>query len=157
MLGLSKNWTDLIKPTKVSIESLEQNFNATKFVIMPLERGFGVTLGNALRRILLSSLQGTAISAVSVSGVSHEFSSIPGVKEDMINVFLNLKSVVLRSTSNENKILHLDVKGPCVVTAGMIQSNNSIEVLNPDQVICTLSSAGSLYNIPLKSRFLNFQ
>jgi DNA-directed RNA polymerase subunit alpha len=90
-LGLNKNWINLIKPSKVNIESVDNNTNITKFTIMPLERGYGVTLGNALRRVLLSSIHGTAIVAFKIAGVFHEFSSILGVKEDVLNVVLNLK------------------------------------------------------------------
>lgn len=138
-LKLSQNWSNLIKPSKLSAEAVDGNPNATKFVIMPLERGFGVTLGNALRRVLLSSLQGTSIIGVKVHGVDHEFASIPNVKEDMVNLILNLKSVVLRTTSNDNRVIRLNKTGPCIVTAGMIETDNLVEVINPDHVICHLS------------------
>ncbi len=141
---LSQNWSNLIKPSKLSAESVDSNPNCTKFVIMPLERGFGVTLGNALRRILLSSLQGAAIIGVKVHGVDHEFASIPNVKEDMVNLILNLKSVVLRTTSTSTRVIKLNKSGPCIVTAAMIETDNLVEVVNPEHVICHLSPGASI-------------
>lgn len=145
MAILSQNWTSLIKPAIKVLDEKEQKseFNKT-LVIEPLERGFANTLGNALRRVLLSSLQGSAITGVKVDGVLHEFSSIPGIKEDMVDIVLNLKKIVLVMESPEQKHLTLDVEGPCVVVAGMIETGHSVEVINPNQVICTLDKGAKL-------------
>ena len=116
-----------------------------KFEIEPLERGFGTTLGNALRRVMLSSLPGSAITSVKIEGVSHEFQTIPGVVEDVALIILNLKSIVLKNHStDENKKLRLSVSTPGVVTAGDIEKDADIEILNPEQVIATLAEGGSL-------------
>jgi DNA-directed RNA polymerase subunit alpha len=144
MLSLNKNWNSLIKPSKVVSNASKQNPNIVDFIIEPLERGYALTLGNALRRVLLSSLQGSAITAIKVHGVMHEFSSIPGVKEDMIEIVLNLKSVAVKSSNIEKKTVRLNVVGPAVVTAGMIECGHDIEILNPDQIICHLSKDSNL-------------
>jgi len=148
MLSLNKNWNSLIKPSKISYAGSNANTNdksnVANIVVEPLERGFGVTLGNAMRRILLSSLQGAAITAIKISGVVHEFSSKSGVKEDVVDLILNVKNVVVKSHTAERRIVRLRAKGPCVVTAGMIELSNDIEILNPDQKICTLSKDSEL-------------
>ncbi len=144
MLSLNRNWNSLIKPSKVSVGVDEKRPHIAKVVIEPLERGYGNTLGNALRRVLLSSLQGAAITAMRVEGVEHEFSSIEGVKEDVTDVVLNLKSVVVKMHTPEPKTLRLTAVGPCVVTAGMIQVNQDVEILNKDQVICNLAKGSNL-------------
>ncbi|MBQ5950668.1 MAG: DNA-directed RNA polymerase subunit alpha [Lachnospiraceae bacterium] len=128
---------------KPSIEIVEISEDKTfgEFVVEPLERGYGTTLGNALRRIMLSSLPGTAISQVKIEGVLHEFSSIPGVKEDVTEIIMNLKSLAIRNSSDspEPKTAYIDFKGEGVVTAADIQVDQDIEILNKDQVIATLS------------------
>jgi len=144
MLSLTKNWNALIKPSKLVCENKGTNVNAASIIVEPLERGFGLTLGNAIRRVLLSSLQGASITSVKISGVEHEFSAIPGVKEDMVDVVLNLKSVVLRMHAAERKRLRLFATGPCVVTASMIDLGHDVEVLNPDHEICTLADGATL-------------
>lgn len=144
MLSLNKNWSSLIKPAKLVLGDERNNINIAKIVAEPLERGFGLTLGNALRRILLSSLQGAAITSVKIPGVVHEFSAIPGVKEDVVDVVLNLKSVVVRMHVAEKKLLRLKATGPCEVTAGMIESGHDVEILNPSHVICTLAKGATL-------------
>ncbi len=138
----ASNWEELIKPSKFIEEFLDTN--SAKIVLSPLERGFGVTLGNALRRVLLSSLQGAAITSVKIYGVLHEFSNIPGVSEDVVEVILNIKSICIQMTDIKKKILHLNVKGPCIVTAGMIKEVGGIQIINPDHVICTLSADSEL-------------
>lgn len=115
-----------------------------RIAIEPLERGYGVTLGNALRRVLLSSISGAAITAIRVDGVLHEFTTIPGVKEDMIEFLMNIKHIPVRSYSSEFRILHLDVEGPKVVTASDIQPDSEIEFPDPDAVICNLESGARL-------------
>lgn len=117
-----------------------------KFVIEPLERGYGTTLGNSLRRVLLSSLEGSAVVAARIEGVSHEFTTLPGVKEDVLNILLNLKGVVVKSTSEEPQYLRLDVDGPGPVLAGDIQCPGDVKVINPDHLICTLSDDGSIHS-----------
>lgn len=113
-------------------------------VIEPLERGFGITLGNALRRILLSSLQGAAVTAVKIEGILHEFSSIPGVSEDLTDIILNIKNIVVKIEASSKKQVSLKAVGPCVVTAGMIETGHDVEILNPDQIICTLDKGANL-------------
>lgn len=143
-MSLNKNWSSLIKPSKLVVNKDGGDINISKIVIEPLENGFGLTIGNALRRILLSSLQGSAITSVKIPGVVHEFSAIPGVKEDVVDVILNLKSVVVKMHVADKKTLRLSAVGPCEVTAGMIESNHDVEILNPDYVICTLARGSTL-------------
>ena len=133
------------KPNYKITDYVESNFYG-KFEIEPLERGFGTTLGNALRRVMLSSLPGSAISSVKIEGVLHEFSSIPGVKEDVTEIIMNIKSLAIRNSSetSEPKIAYIDFEGEGVVKASDIQTDSDIEILNPDQVIATLSG-GKLY------------
>ncbi|NDC37853.1 MAG: DNA-directed RNA polymerase subunit alpha [Proteobacteria bacterium] len=133
---------DLIKPRKVDVESGDDRYG--KFVAEPLERGFGVTVGNSLRRILLSSLQGSAITSVTVEGVMHEFSTIAGVVEDMTEIVLNLKEVVPRLEDKEEAHLRIDAVGPCNVTAGMLSGDPSVSILNPDLHIATVSEGATL-------------
>ncbi len=140
---IQKNWQDLIKPSTLSAQQVVPGFKAT-MVIEPLERGFGTTLGNALRRVLLSSLQGGAVTAVKIDGVLHEFSSIPGVREDVPEIILNIKGLALRVSSELPQKIYLNVTGPAVVTAAQITTNQSVEILNPDLVICTLEAGASV-------------
>ena len=126
MVSLSKNWNSLIKPALKVVEDSQVVLNTSTIIVEPLERGFGVTLGNSLRRILLSSLQGAAITSIQVEGILHEFSSIPGVTEDLIDIILNLKNVVLKMHAAEKKQVTLNVVGPCVVTAGMIETGHDV-------------------------------
>jgi DNA-directed RNA polymerase subunit alpha len=143
---IAKNWRELIKPSKVNFK--EQNNKKAEVLIEPLERGFGLTLGNALRRILLSSLQGAAVTAVKIDGVLHEFSSIAGVKEDITDVILNLKSLNIVSHVTNKVTAKLHAKGPCEVTADMIEPGADVEIVNKEQHICTLD-AGAELNIEL--------
>jgi DNA-directed RNA polymerase subunit alpha len=140
----AKNWRDLIKPRRLEVdaESLTQTYG--KFVAEPLERGFGTTLGNSLRRVLLSSLQGAAITSVKIEGVDHEFTTVPEVTEDVTDIVLNLKEVLLRMHTNEQKTLRIEVEGPKEVKAGDIIADDQVEILNPGHVICTLSEGGKL-------------
>ena len=141
---IDKNWKELIKPSKIDIQASEDKKFA-KIVVEPLERGFALTLGNALRRVLLSSIQGTAVTAIQIDGVLHEFSSINGVREDVTDIVLNIKSLSLKLNTNGPKKLILDVKGPGEITAKMINPNPDIEILNPDQVICNLDENSKVY------------
>ncbi len=131
------------KPIYKITEYVENN-NFGKFELEPLERGFGTTIGNALRRVMLSSMPGSAIVAVKIDGVMHEFQSMDGVVEDVTTIVLNLKNVVVKNHSNEDKILHLSVSEERVVTAADIEADADIEIINPDQVIATLSKGGKL-------------
>jgi DNA-directed RNA polymerase subunit alpha len=140
----AKNWRDLIKPRRMEVdaESLTQTYG--KFVAEPLERGFGTTLGNSLRRVLLSSLQGAAITSVRIEGVDHEFTTVPEVTEDVTDIVLNLKEVLLRMHTNEQTTLRIEVEGPKEVRAGDIIADDQVEILNPGHLICTLSEGGKL-------------
>ena len=140
----AKNWRDLIKPRGLSIEQDSLTDKYGKFVAEPLERGFGITLGNSLRRVLLSSLQGAAITAVKIEGVDHEFTTIPEVTEDVTDIVLNLKEVLLRIHTNEPKTLRIEAQGPKEIKAGDIQVDDQVEILNPGHHICTLSEGGKL-------------
>lgn len=131
------------KPNYKITDSVESNFYG-KFEIEPLERGFGHTLGNALRRVMLSSLPGSAICSVKIDGVSHEFQTIDGVVEDVALIILNLKSVVIKNHSNEKKTIRLEATEEGVVTAGDIEHDADIEILNPTQVIATIAKGGKL-------------
>ena len=130
---------DFNKP-KITIEELSPDKRFGRFVVEPLERGYGTTLGNSLRRIMLSSLPGAAVSRVKIDGVLHEFSPIPGVKEDVSEIIMNLKSLAIRNTSetDEPKTAYIEYEGEGVVRASDIQVDSDIEIMNPDQVIATL-------------------
>jgi len=141
---LQKNWTEMIKPSKLDIQPGPDAKRVAKVVAEPLERGFGLTLGNALRRVLLSSLQGAAVTSMHVDGVLHEFSSIPGVREDLTDVVLNVKSIALRMYGDGPKRMRLRSEGPGEVTAGQIETGHDIEVMNPDLVICTLDDGARI-------------
>ncbi len=136
----AKNWRDLIRPSRLEIDEDSLSPTYGKFVCEPLERGFGVTLGNSLRRILLSSIQGAAITAVKIEGALHEFTNLPDIVEDVIDIILNLKGVIISMRDVGPKILLLDKKGAGPVTAGDIQTVQGVEILNPDHHICTLNS-----------------
>lgn len=135
---------DLIKPKRIEVEASTLDDRYGKFVAEPLERGFGLTVGNGLRRILLSSLQGSAITAVQIDGVMHEFSTIPGVLEDVTQVVLNLKEVVTLLEDKDEAHLSVTASGPCEVTAGMLVGDPAVRILNPDLKIATLSEGSSL-------------
>ena len=141
---LQKNWQDLIKPNKLQIDVGRDKNRSATMVAEPLERGFGMTLGNALRRVLLSSLQGAAITTVHIDSVLHEFSSIPGVREDVTNMILNIKDIALRVHSDGIKRMVLKKEGSGVVRAGDIEVSSEVEILNPDHVICTLDQGASI-------------
>ena len=135
---LQRNWQSLIKPEKLEVEPGSDPHRVATIIAEPLERGFGMTLGNAIRRILLSSLQGAAVTAVQIDGVLHEFSSIPGVREDVTDIVLNVKMIALRMHAEGPKRVSLRKQGPGEVKAGDIQTTADIEILNPELVLCTL-------------------
>ena len=141
---IEKNWKEIIKPSKLQVKNDSNNENTATIVAEPLERGYGVTLGNALRRILLSSLQGSAITSMYVQGVLHEFSSIPGVREDLTDIILNVKGIKVKLDFNGVKKINLTVDGPSTVTAGMIECPSEVEIMNKDHVICTLDQGAKL-------------
>lgn len=149
MRMFEKNWQELVKPTKIEIEKKENNY--IKFSTEPFERGYGITIGNSLRRVLLSSIMGSAITSAWIEGVDHEFSTVRGVKEDVTELILNLKKVTLRIADDKTKVLKIDLKGPKVVTAGDIIHDSSVEVINPDHHIATLSDDARLY-MEMKAR-----
>ncbi len=139
-----RNWKELIRPARPEIIPGLDPKRKAKLVVEPLERGFGTTLGNALRRVLLSSLQGAAITGVQIDGVVHEFSSIPGVREDVTDIILNLKQIAIDMVSETPKRMVLKATGPGEVTAGQIETPGDAKVLNPDHVICTLDDGATV-------------
>ncbi len=140
----ARNWRELIKPKSIVMDDENHSAFYSKFICEPLERGFGITIGNALRRILLSSLQGAAIVSVKFDNVVHEFSSIQGVMEDVTEIILNLKELNIKLIDVEEAILTLSVEGEGLVTAGDINHNESVEILDPNKPIATLSKKGKL-------------
>jgi len=141
---IQKNWQDLIKPNKLVVTPSEDGKRIATLVAEPLERGFGVTLGNALRRVLLSSLQGAAIVSVQIDGVLHEFSSIPGVREDVTDIILNIKAIGIKMQGEGTKRLTLRKTGPGIVRAGDIAVSGDVQILNPDMMICSLDDGAEL-------------
>jgi len=141
---ISHNWKDLIKPSKLNIKSNEDK-SLTTVIAEPLEKGYALTIGNSLRRILLSSIQGSAITAIQIDGVLHEFSSIKGVREDVTDIVLNVKMLSIQVMSEEPKKLILDVKGPGEIKAKDIQANPDVKILNPDLVLCHLDENTKFY------------
>ncbi len=139
-----RNWKELIRPNRPVVEAGYDSQRKAKLVVEPLERGYGTTLGNALRRILLSSLQGAAITGVQIDGVVHEFSSIPGVREDVTTIVLNLKQVAIDMQSETPKRMVLKASSPGPVTAGQIETSGDIRILNTDLVICHLDAGANL-------------
>lgn len=141
---MHKHWTDLIKPKKLEVDEKGLTSTYGKFYAEPFERGFGQTIGNSLRRILLSSLMGAAVVSVRIKGMLHEFSTIPGVTEDVTDIILNLKEVRLRLHDAEQQTLKIEAKGPKTIQARDIVAGPSVEILNPEQHIATLSREGKL-------------
>ncbi|SNB46447.1 DNA-directed RNA polymerase subunit alpha [Geobacter sp. DSM 9736] len=139
-----KNWRDLIRPKKLQAETESLTDTYGKFFAEPFERGFGTTLGNSLRRVLLSSLQGAAITSVKIKGVLHEFSAIPGVTEDVTDIILNLKGVRLKMHGNDPRIIRIVHRGEGVIKAGDILTDPNVEILNPDHHIATCSKDANL-------------
>ena len=139
-----KNWQELIRPSKLEVSAGRERRRVATLVAEPLERGFGTTLGNALRRVLLSSLQGAAVSSVQIDGVLHEFSSIAGVREDVTDIVINIKEIALSMHAEGPKRLVLRKEGPGVVKAGDIQQTADVQILNPEHVICTLDEGAEV-------------
>jgi len=136
----------MLEIEKPRIECIETPTDSSygKYIIEPLERGYGTTLGNSLRRVLLSSLPGTAVTSVKIAGIQHEFSTIPGVKEDVTEIILNVKSIIARLHSDKPKVVYIEAAGEGVVTAGDIKADGEVEILNPEQPIATLGPDGAL-------------
>jgi DNA-directed RNA polymerase subunit alpha len=141
---MQKSWKDLIRPKRLEVEKETLTPTYGRFTAEPFERGFGITIGNSLRRILLSSLQGGAITSMKIDGVLHEFSTIPGTKEDVTEIILNLKEVRLKLHTEGPKTIRVKAEGPKVVKAGDILTGDAVEILNPDHYIATLSRDGKL-------------
>ncbi len=144
MAVIAKNWTELKKPNKLDVRAGSDHRRRATFVAEPLERGFGLTLGNSLRRVLLSSLQGAAVTAIKMDGVLHEFSSLAGVREDVTDIVLNIKQIAIRMQGDQPKRLHLTATGPGEVTAGQITTSGDMAIMNPDLMICTLDEGATL-------------
>ena len=134
-----------IEKPNIATVNLSEDGRSGKFVVEPLERGYGITLGNSLRRVLLSSLPGVAVTSIKVDGVLHEFSTVPGMTEDMTEFVLNVKGIVAKLHTSNPKTVILDVTGPHKVVAGDIKQDSDIEILNPDHVLATLSEGGHLF------------
>src|SRR6202050_3829384 len=141
---IQKNWQELIRPNKLQVSPGADTRRSATVVAEPLERGFGVTLGSALRRILLSSLQGAAVQSVHIDGVLHEFSSIAGVREDVTDIVLNIKDISIKMQGEGPKRMVVKKQGPGAVTAGDIQTVGGVTVLNPDMQICTLDEGAEI-------------
>ena len=141
---ISKNWQDLSKPNKLEVKVGDDPKRQATVVARPLERGFGMTLGNALRRVLLSSLQGAAITSIKIENVLHEFSSLAGVREDVTDIVLNVKQIALKMEGEGPKRLQLSATGPATVKAGDIMVSGDIKVMNPNHVICHLDDGATL-------------
>ncbi len=137
---LQKNWMELIKPSKMDVNVQENDGRTGRLIAEPLERGFGLTLGNAMRRVLLSSLQGAAITSVKIKGVVHEFSTIPGVKEDLTDILLNLKSIAVKVHSPGLKKMYIKANGSGEIRAGNFETDSETEIMNKDQLIMTLDA-----------------
>ena len=137
---MQSNWKALVKPQFIEKEDVSTLYG--RFIAKPLERGFGTTLGNALRRVLLSSLQGAAVVGLRIEGVEHEFSTVPDVSEDVTEIVLNLKALGVWLDGETERTAIIDVAGPKVVTGSDIQADGSLRVLNPDHVICTVGAGG---------------
>ena len=141
---IERNWNELIRPEKPMIELGADSARKARIIAEPLERGFGVTLGNSIRRVLLSSLQGAAVTAIQIDGVVHEFSSLEGVREDVVDIVLNIKQLALRMHAEGPKRMTLRATGPGAVTAGQIETPSDIEILNPKHVLLTLDEGASV-------------
>ena len=134
----------MIEFEKPNITKIDENKDYGKFVIEPLERGYGTTLGNSLRRVLLASLPGAAVTSINIDGVLHEFDTVPGVREDVMQIILNIKGIAVKSYVEDEKIIELDVEGPTEVTAGDILTDSDIEIVNPDHYLFTIGEGSSL-------------
>ena len=134
----------MIEFEKPNITQIDENKDYGKFVIEPLERGYGTTLGNSLRRVLLASLPGAAVTSINIEGVLHEFDTVPGVREDVMQIILNIKGIAVKSYVEDEKIIELDVEGPAEITAGDILTDSDIEIVNPDHYLFTIGEGSSL-------------
>ena len=141
---IHRNWRDLIKPKRLVVDKESLTPSYGKFFAEPLERGFGITIGNSLRRVLLSSLQGAAVTSVRIEGALHEFTAIPGITEDVADIILNVKDVLIKMDTFDQKTLRIDKKGPCVVRAEDIEAPDGIQILNKDLIVATVGEDGHL-------------
>jgi len=149
MTILKENWKELIKPSSITTEYKDSEKRKAKIVVEPLERGYGLTLGNALRRVLLSSIRGFAVTSIKIDGVLHEYSVIKGVREDVVDIIMNIKSLIIQKDSSKSATIRLKVAKKGVVTAGDIITENGIEILNKDLVICTIENDDVKLNIEM--------
>jgi DNA-directed RNA polymerase subunit alpha len=136
------NWLTLMKPSVYQVDALSECAATVK--VEPLPHGFGQTIGNSLRRIMLSSLYGSAVIAISIEGVGHEYTAVPGMREDVVDLVLNIKKMVVRYAGSDRRRIRLDVSGPCVVTAAMIEAPSDVEIVNSNHVLCTLEKGAHL-------------
>ncbi len=146
---MQRNWSSLIRPRRIDVDESTHTRLYGEFTIQPLERGYGVTLGNALRRVLLSSIRGAAIVSIKIDNVLHEFSTIPGIKEDVTDIILNLKGVRFKLAQGDARVVRIDVSSPGIITAGNIITDGTVEVLNPDHYIGLMSSEGNSFKAEL--------
>ena len=146
MTVIEKNWKSLINTDLIEVKTNNDDPFSATVSVEPLERGYGITIGNALRRVLLSSLQGAAITGMHIQGVLHEFSTLPGINEDVTDIVLNVKGIGIKMETEGPKRLRLNAEGPCEVKASMIELTSDIEIMNPDHHICTLDK-GSKFNV----------
>ncbi|NQY82324.1 MAG: DNA-directed RNA polymerase subunit alpha [Alphaproteobacteria bacterium] len=141
---VTKSWKDFKKPSKLNLSHSTRGVRQATIVAEPLERGFGLTLGNALRRVLLSSIHGAAVRAITIDGAVHEFTVLNGVREDVTEIVLNVKKLALKLLNEGPRRIRLQAGGPCTVTAGMIETGGHVEIMNPDLVLCTLDKGGKI-------------
>jgi len=150
MTILKENWKDLIKPSSIKVTYEKNNKNHATIDIEPLERGYGNTVGNTLRRVLLSSIRGFAITSIKIDGVLHEYSVINGVREDVIDIIMNVKSLIIKKETSSSCVLRLKANKKGVVTAKDIETENGVEILNKDLVICTIEDSSAAINMEMK-------
>jgi DNA-directed RNA polymerase subunit alpha len=149
MTILKENWKELIKPSSISVNYKDTEKKIAEIIIEPLERGYGLTLGNALRRVLLSSIRGFAVTSVKIDGVLHEFSFIKGVKEDVVDIIMNIKSLVIMKDSSNSSTIRLSADKKGIVTAGDIITGVGVEILNKDLIICTIEDDSAKLNLEM--------
>lgn len=141
---IHRNWRDLIKPKGLSVDKESLTSTYGRFLAEPLERGYGITLGNALRRVLLSSLQGAAVTSVRIEGALHEFTALPGITEDVADVILNVKDLLIKMDTYEQRTLRVDKRGPCLVRGADVVTPDGVRILNPDSMLATVGEDGHL-------------
>jgi len=149
MTILKENWKELIKPSSISVKYKDAEKKMAKITVEPLERGYGITLGNALRRVLLSSVRGFAVTSIKIDGVLHEYSAIKGIREDVVDIIMNIKSLVIKKDTSNSAVMRLKANKKGIVTAGDIITEGGIEILNKDLVICTIEDDSVKLNMEM--------